>query len=62
MARSFRGSLEQSFRGSLEFDSVSKKEHKVDLSRPSWYELTLVEEEHKDLGQSLPDAATRSSN
>jgi hypothetical protein len=48
----FRRSLALSSRESLEFGSVSVREHEALLSRPTWYEMTLMEEEPKYPDQS----------
>ena len=39
-------------RGSLEFGSVSMREKEAHLSRPMRFEMTLMEEEHRDLDQN----------
>jgi hypothetical protein len=55
----FRGSLELSSRGSLEFGSVSMREQEAHLNRPMRFEMTLMEEEHMDPNQSPAEVADK---
>lgn len=60
----FRGSLELSSRGSLGFGSVlvTEREREALLSRSTWYEMTLMEEEHRYLDQSSTTEVVGASN
>jgi hypothetical protein len=50
------------FRGSPEFGSVSMREQEALLSKLTWYEMTLMEEEHRDLDQSSAAKVAGSSS
>ena len=49
-------------RGSLELKSMLVKEHEALLSRPTWYEMTLMDEERRLSDQSAADVAKKFSS